>query len=228
MTIKIIEGVISQTETDTYRTELFEALEAGYTVIAHAVYDIAGVTYERWCLKSPNQEQPVQAVQVRAIVSIERDQTYSKSTEQYFDFWRCVLDTGKRVNIFDHPDESRNTFKAAQAKGWYKPLKDMDQDIAYGQDVPIPCIVSFDGEWYSLVDIIEAENHAVMTLDNFRAIEQRFRDISEIDETAEIPDLPFPALDFDEPLYSECSMCGKERVLNSQGRCSQCQTVWDS
>lgn len=27
---------------------------------------------------------------------------------------------------------------------------------------------------------------------------------------------------------AECRMCGKEHPLNSQGRCSSCETIWNS
>lgn len=37
-----------------------------------------------------------------------------------------------------------------------------------------------------------------------------------------------PALPLDAPRHGECSMCGKEWDLNSEGRCSSCQTVWES
>ncbi len=29
-------------------------------------------------------------------------------------------------------------------------------------------------------------------------------------------------------MSDECSMCGKERPLNENGRCSSCETVWNS
>lgn len=32
----------------------------------------------------------------------------------------------------------------------------------------------------------------------------------------------------DEPFTQECVMCGKERVLNEKGYCSECWQIWNS
>lgn len=108
----------------------------------------------------PETVSPVDT-QVRAIVSIECAETYSKSTEQYFNFYRCTLDNGEKVNIFDHPDKKRNTFDICRAQGWESALE-MTAGSSMDYETPIPCTVSHDGEWYSMVAIIHYEKWAEM------------------------------------------------------------------
>lgn len=117
-----------------------------------------------------NSEKSAQPdnVQVRAIVSIEKDITYSKSSEHYFDFWRCVMDNGEKVNIFDHPDDSRNTFKIVCDLGWEDWFADTHENSENMMHPPVPVTVSFDGKWYALVSIMGFSP---------------YQDISEIDTT---------------------------------------------
>lgn len=110
--------------------------------------------------------------EVRAVVSIACRQTYSSTAKQHFKFFTCVMENGEKVNVFNHPDESRNTFKIAKEKGWGHWL-----DAKVGENwktgTHIPVTVSWDGEWYSLVDIIH--RHLWVDLE-FDAIESEPQD----------------------------------------------------
>lgn len=139
--------------------EVYSAIEAkiseGFEIIDTVAYQHDGEPIQRFTLRKPDAVATVDAnqLQVRSIVSFERTSTFSKSAKRHFDFWRCVLDSGDKVNIFDHPDDERNTFKIAIKQGWKDIFADTDEDIEYEPKVPIPVTVMFDGDWFALVDV---------------------------------------------------------------------------
>jgi len=139
---------------------------------------------------------------VRAIVSIECCETYSRSTQRNFFFWRCTLESGEKVNIFDHPDKSRNTFQIAQGQGWAEFLIGMDMDIDYEMIPPVPVTVSHAGEWYSLVGIMARANYTVI------AKASEFQDMTP-------DDMPWdtPTIDFDDDDEIDTSM---EAILDDE------------
>lgn len=130
-------------------------LADGYVVLNVSTYTYDSEVTERWTLHKPETVAAVDAnkLQVRSIKSIERASTFSNSAKTYFDFWRCVLDNDDKVNIFDHPDESRNTFKIVTEQGWGKVFEDTDEGIEYELEASIPVTVTYDGQWYSIVGI---------------------------------------------------------------------------
>lgn len=154
--IEIIEVGVSYL-TDNAGT-LDKKLADGWEVLHVSTYTYDHEVTERWTLRKPEKSEVTtsqpQNVQVRAIKSIERTSTWSNSAQKNFDFWRCVLDNDEKVNVFDHPDDKRNTFKIVKAQGWESIFADTDEDIEYElDDAPIPVTVTFDGEWFSVVDI---------------------------------------------------------------------------
>lgn len=119
----------------------------------------------RALLKALNGDAPQPTGQVRVIVSVEPASTYSKSTQAYFTFWRCELENGEKVNVFDHPDESRNTFQIAKQRGWETYLSDLVEGSTYTPYPAIACTVSHDGDWYALVDIIHHDLYETLDID---------------------------------------------------------------
>ena len=86
--------------------EIEHALTTGWQVLNISTYWFNQEQYERWTIHKDETKAaatPLLAnVQVRAIVSVECRETYSKSTQQYFKFWSCELENGEKVNIFNH------------------------------------------------------------------------------------------------------------------------------
>lgn len=103
-----------------------------------------------------------QNIQVHSIVDFHRATAHSKSTNSDFDMWRCNFGGNKPVNIFDHPDASRNTFDILRKRGWEEYFKETIQDAQVEPIMPISCTLSFDGEWYTLIDIMEYQQHKIL------------------------------------------------------------------
>jgi DNA polymerase-3 subunit epsilon len=152
--------------------ELNHLLQAGYEIILSSTDIYDAIAWYEFVLYKADDTQPV-ATNARwdAITSIEGAETYSKSQGKLFRFWRCQLASGQKVNIFDHPDDARNTFKIVAAVGWEDTFSDINLfGIALEEFyTPIPCWVSSDGEWLSLVSIMSHEiyqEHFDLALDN--------------------------------------------------------------
>lgn len=245
MTITTISFALDSNEPVLIQ-HLEDLLTEGYAIIDTVAFVANGVPYQRMMLRKDENAAPDKAIepvntQVRAIVSIECRETYSKSTQQNFNFWTCILDNGEKVNIFDHPDESRNTYKICKKAGW--DLLGLSVADVRDYDPPIPCVVSHDGEWYSLVSII----HSYLWIDlawHYTPAETPQEelplDIEYDTDTSdaianlksglnldEDEDKSFVA--HDDAVSNGCITCGNEWMsLNKHRRCSKCQQVWDS
>jgi hypothetical protein len=161
MTIYTFQYILNTSAESKTLIAVDELLASGGTVIGYTVYTHDDDVWERWAIRKDETKAAtplLQNVQVRAITSFECRETYSKSRNQHFKFWTCELDNGEKVNIFDHPDESRNTFKIMKAAGW-ETLEQMIVGETYEPNPPIAVTVSHDGEWYSLTGIIKNEHY---------------------------------------------------------------------
>lgn len=144
-----------------------ELLEQGGVVVGHTVYVYDDDVRERWAIRKDEKAAatPLSNVQVRLIQNIEVRETFSKSKQQMFKYLRCMLDDDSDfVNIFDHPDDSRNTFKIITARGWFDDLPDdwLYVGLEIDLDIPVAVTISNDGEWNSLVDIMEHDKYALI------------------------------------------------------------------
>ena len=160
MTIKIISLALDSKEPNLY-SEIDNLLTDGYEIINTAVFKDNGVPWQRLMLRKDETKAaatPLTNVQVRAITSVECRETYSKSTQQYFKFWTCELDSGDKVNVFDHPDASRNTYNIVKAAGFLT-WEQMSVGDTFEPNPPMPVTVTYDGEWYSLADIIKHDHY---------------------------------------------------------------------
>lgn len=133
-------------------------LSDGYTVLNVSTYAYDGEVTQRWTLRKDENAAAPQAAatvktDIRAVVSIECRESYSKTARQNFKFFTCVMENGEKVNIFDHPDSSRNTFKIAENAGWFH-LSNLEVGDLRNYDPALPITVTHDGEWYSLVNIM--------------------------------------------------------------------------
>jgi hypothetical protein len=181
MTIHVIDLMLDSHEPVLYQ-EIDEMLTEGYEIISSAVFDDGKVPTQRLIFRKDDNAAAAKTVEavkteVRAIVSIECRETYSKSTQQNFKFWTCTMENGEKVNVFNHPDESRNTFKIAENKGWGLLLSmDVGEEKEYFPEIAVT--VSHDGEWYSLVNII----HRDLWLDlNWRTAQTEPQDMTQDD-----------------------------------------------
>ena len=165
MTIKTFE--ISLAHNEPFPAELANLLDNGWEVRhISPIMDFENHKFhERWILHKDETKAATPLltnVQVRLIQQIEVRETYSKSKQQMFKYLRCTLDDDSDfVNIFDHPDDARNTFKIIKERGWFD-LDDpdwLDVGREIDPDLPIAVTISNDGEWNSLVDIMEHDKY---------------------------------------------------------------------
>jgi hypothetical protein len=183
MAIKVIVLSLSDVQATAEQMELDTLLNEGYQVIGSGVQGMsqAFTLYKPDGGIQPTAKPQPQNTQVLNIESIECRETLSKSTNQYFKFWSCVDKFGAKVNIFDHPDISRNTFNIMKAADWGHWA-----EMAVGEtnelDTPLPMLVSHDGEWASLVSV--TPRYAYMELCNYYD--------GMLDEAE---DIPFPRAD---------------------------------
>lgn len=155
MTIKTFDTCVAPVFNNAH-DDINKCLADGYVVLNVSIYTYDSEITERWTLHKPDNQQTVDAnnLQVRAITQIERKETYSKTARKNFSFWACTLENGEKVNVFDHPDESRNTWKIAESKGWGD-WEVLGEGVTETYYPPVPCVLSYDGQWYSLVNIME-------------------------------------------------------------------------
>lgn len=150
--------------------ELAERLHDGYAILDK--YDTTNrqTTYRAYVLYKPDNAPKPASGNLAMAHFITRLQTCSKSTEQHFDYWKLELTNGRTVNIFDHPDSERNTFKIAILEGWEIPFKRLDYNSTHGLEVNIACVVSDDGNWLKLEQIMPYSDYPDTELfsDNFQ------------------------------------------------------------
>lgn len=133
--------------------ELSEKLADGYIILDKYKTTNRHTTYRTFVLhKADDAPKPARGNLAMAHY-ITRVQTYSKSINQHFDYWKLELTNGKAVNVFDHPDGERNTFKIAVLEGWETAFKRLDYDATHGLEINIAVVVSNDGNWLKLEQI---------------------------------------------------------------------------
>lgn len=88
--------------------------------------------------------------QLHMLYEVEIKSTYSKTHDTNFDYISCKHGLAQLLNIFDHPDPERNTWKICESRGWT--WQGLQYAIMHG--MPVPVRVSHDGDWWSLVDIM--------------------------------------------------------------------------
>lgn len=157
MTIKIFTLALDSTEPFLY-SEIDELMTDGYEIINTVAFFDGDVPYQRLMLRKDENAAAIQQAapvktEVRAIVSIECRETYSQTAQQDFKFFTCVMDNGEKVNVFDHPDKSRNTFEIAENAGWHH-LQNLEVGDIRHYSPAIPVVIGHDGVWYSLVNIM--------------------------------------------------------------------------
>lgn len=136
--------------------ELDKCLNDGYTVIDMYDSSHGTVTYRTYILrKADNAPGATGATgSMKLALAITRKQTYSKSTQQNFDFWKLDLNDGKMVNVFNHPDTSRNTYQLVTDAAWGDLWELFQVGETYVLDNPLPVMVANDGDWLKLTGII--------------------------------------------------------------------------
>jgi len=146
--------------------DLDARLNEGYTLFDVYVTSGGITTYRVFTLwkADTSLKKPILTGDLRLIDSITRKQTFSKSTSQYFDFWKCsYVNGGGFVNIFNHPDTERNTFKILIDAGWQEIFEKLDYDVAIELETLLPLVVAHDGEWFKLEGIIKLEEYPETT-----------------------------------------------------------------
>jgi len=141
---RIIDTFESSTQTTTYRTYVLYKDDKPPTAAANA--GNAGI--------------------LQLAHAITKKQTWSKTANQYFEYWKLELANGRFVNVFNHPDMSRNTYKLVQDAGWTDLWELFNLDDTYVLDTPIAVVVSDDKEWLKLEQItafMEYTNYAPFT-----------------------------------------------------------------
>lgn len=139
-------------------TKLQSYLNDGYVIKdafngSHDEYEI-----RHYLLFREDTSPKFSKVETVTLYNVEVKTTFSKSQNVSFDYLSCKFGNGKTVNIFDHPDEARNTWKIAENKGWdWQGLQSVLMD-----GYPVPATVTYDGQFYSLVDIISLQEHNLM------------------------------------------------------------------
>lgn len=139
--------------------EMKRLLDAGYTILdswndSHSGYNIRQVLLH----KPEDATVSAQNWRTEVLTGIEVKSTYSKTEQSSFDYLRCSFRQSKFVNIFDHPDESRNTWKFVKNRGWTW----VEFQGAIMNSYPVPCTLTFDGEWFSLIDVIDKHEYDLL------------------------------------------------------------------
>jgi hypothetical protein len=136
-------------------TELNKYLTDGYAIIDTFTSENRTTTYRTYVLHkaeiTPKRENFW--AEINLATNIEKCETFSKSTNQTFNFWRLGLIGGDKVNVFNHPDSERNTFKLAQIAGWGDLWDEIELGVKYWLKSPIPVSTVKDGEWFKLTQI---------------------------------------------------------------------------
>jgi len=148
-------NVLAEMNADAL-AELAAKLAEGFTVLDK--YDTTNrqTTYRAYVLHKFD-EKPLKVENVWAEINlasnIEKCETFSKSTNQTFNFWRLGLIGGDKVNVFNHPDNTRNTFKLAEIAGWSDKWQELEIGRKFWLKNPIPLCVVKEGEWLKLTQI---------------------------------------------------------------------------
>lgn len=145
-------NVIAEMSKETL-AELGDKLNGGYTIVDTFETTNHTTTYRTYTLYKADSNSEAVAGELAMVRYVTRKQTFSNSTKQYFDFWKFSLTNERDVNVFDHPDQSRNTFKIAIDAGWEKCLKQSNYDDLYTLPTLIAVVVSNDGNWLKLEQI---------------------------------------------------------------------------
>lgn len=134
-------------------------LENGYTVLDSWNDSHGGYNIRQFLLHKPDDTTKiVKDMDVVYFNSVEVKSTYSKSHQLNFDYLRCGFGHNKFVNIFDHPDTTRNTWHICENRGWtWENLQD-----AIMNSYPVTVTLSFDGDWFTLVDIMAKTEYDFM------------------------------------------------------------------
>lgn len=138
-------------------------LEAGYIILDSYDSTHLSLVGRQYLLQKPSAALDTGRLEAVALYNCTVKNTWSKTHNVQFDYIVTNFLGSKAVNIFDHPDATRNTWQICQAKGWdWQGLQTALND-AHG----IPAIVSFDGDWYKLIDIMSRDDYDMhlLTLD---------------------------------------------------------------
>jgi hypothetical protein len=113
--IKLIDIALDETYLAQH-DDLAEYLNEGYQIIGHCTFAIGIESWERYTLyKAPEKQEKVaaQELELAIIISVQRDETKNNRRPM----WRCLLDSGEMVNVFQNDDEpekdSYHLFKKA-------------------------------------------------------------------------------------------------------------------
>lgn len=129
---------------------LHDYLDKGYQIIDS--FDAKSGTWNvrQYLLHLPeDNSQKIEGLMTVSLRDLSVESTFSKSAKQSFDYLKCEFSDNKYVNIFDHPDSERNTWKICLNRGW---TWEGIQTAIY-KGYPISATLSYDGQWYTLVDI---------------------------------------------------------------------------
>jgi DNA polymerase III subunit epsilon len=101
------------------------------------------------------QPEPVAVPDQYRIVQMERAATKNSNSPM----WRCMTDTGERVNVFEHSDPAKDTFhlfKTALYGGYMQAMK--VGDVLEWNAHPIVVEMKKKGEWWEITNVLTNEH----------------------------------------------------------------------
>lgn len=126
------------------------------------------LTQLRLPLEGDKKLSPVTGVK---IVSVTRGVTQNSSSPM----WRCLMDTGRQVNVFLHSDPDKNNFTLMEDAGYAEDLLRMAIDeMNTWETFPIEAFVRKDGQWWTLVRVSKKLINAVPDKAALDGLKQQF------------------------------------------------------
>jgi len=157
--VEILLSMPSHEITTKAHEELNELLSAGWKIIGHSTYqetesDVL-LNYERFTLHNPDGT----GVALRSddliltgIVQAERGETSNSNSPM----WRCMTEDQHAVNVFQHEDPQKDTFRLFEKCGWGDELLAIPLYRTKIFESPIQIAMRKKGKWWEVVAVSRA------------------------------------------------------------------------
>lgn len=135
---------------------LHDYLSKGYQILD--AFDVKSGTWNvrQYLLYMPDDvREDVSKLMLVHLYDCSIEQAYSKTYDVSFDYLKCEFSTNRYVNIFDHPDNDRNTWNICTNRLWT--WEGFQEQIYKGYGVQ--AIITKDGDFYKLVDVLPEISH---------------------------------------------------------------------
>ena len=143
----------------TAEKALNDALNDGFQLVTQYIADTPLSTHVIFVLHK--KETPAPKGTPAHIIRVERDNFYSKTSGDYRSMWRCTTKEGYQVNIFDHADPLRNTFKLFEDANYDGYLKTMAVgQIDLWETYPIAVELRINGDFWNVVSVAKRPDYA--------------------------------------------------------------------